>query len=81
MKQILLGQALVVLTINALSAQIKISGIVKDNKNHPLTGVSITIIDNTLLGTVQLLDNRKRSSHYYSKQHRLQCLHTKNKHR
>ncbi|WP_018615812.1 TonB-dependent receptor [Segetibacter koreensis] len=43
MKQILLLQALVVFTINALSAQIKIAGIVKDNKNHPLPGASIAI--------------------------------------
>lgn len=30
---------------NVLFAQVKISGVVKDNKNHPLPGVSITVKD------------------------------------
>ena len=43
MKKILLLQTLILLLISALPAQVKISGMVKDNKNHPVAGVSITI--------------------------------------
>ena len=43
MKKTLLLQPLILLLVNALSAQVKISGTVKDNKNHRLPGVSITI--------------------------------------
>jgi len=45
MKKILLLQTLILLLFDALSAQVKISGTIKDNKNHPLPGVSITIKD------------------------------------
>ncbi len=45
MKKILLLQILILLLVNALPAQVKISGTVKDNKNHRLPGVSITIKD------------------------------------
>lgn len=45
MKKILLLQTLIILLLNALNAQNKISGTVKDRKNHPVPGVSITIKD------------------------------------
>lgn len=43
MKNILLLPTLILLFYHTLSAQVKISGTTKDNKNHPLAGVSITI--------------------------------------
>lgn len=45
MKKILLLLTLILLLFGALSAQVKISGTVKDNKSHPVPGVSITIKD------------------------------------
>ena len=45
MKKILLLQMVILLIINVLSAQVKITGTVKDSKSHPVPGVSITIKD------------------------------------
>lgn len=45
MKKILLLQVLFLLFSNCIFSQLKISGTVKDNKNHPVPGVSITIKD------------------------------------
>jgi hypothetical protein len=44
MRQLLLLTSILLLS-NCLLAQVRISGTVKDNKNHPLPGVSITIKD------------------------------------
>src|SRR3954470_13165285 len=45
MKKILLLQTLIILLSYSLKGQVRISGTVKDNKNHPVPGVSITIKD------------------------------------